>query len=459
MKSSRRTFLRAAGAALAVPTIIPASALGQGDKPAPSERINMGFIGIGNRGFGVMDAFLNNTSVQGVAVCDVYERHYGRNEFDKGRSYGWAGGRDAVEQKYAKDKASGVYKGCATYSDYRELLAREDIDAVMVATPDHWHGLITLEALRRGKDVYCEKPVTHFFAEGQAVYKEVAARKAIFTVGSQQRSDKPFPHAVNLVRNGLIGKITRVEVGLPKGKTAADGDATVKEAPQGYDFWCGPSPLLPFMEARHHWSWRWHSAYGRGQLMDWIGHHNDIAHWGLGMENSGPISVEAKDWDFTGKPEIYDTAVDYTVISKYEGDIEVVMSSRVPMGCKWIGEKGWVYVNRGQIDASNPEWLVGVKPGADGKLAPVAFDPGPWKAYLSGGHQRNFVDCVKSRKETVAPAENAHRSITPGHIAYVSHELGRAVKWDPKTETAVGDDEAQKKLMALPYRGEWKLQA
>ncbi len=398
----------------------------------------MGFIGMGNRGYGVMGAFLGNENVQPLAVCDAHEKHYGRNSFDEGRVYGRDGGKQQVDTKTGNTD-------CATYMDYRELCARDDIDAVMVATPDHWHALITLEALRNGKDVYCEKPVTHFFAEGQAVYKAVAEKNAIFSVGSQQRSDQKFRHAVNVVRNGLLGNVQKVEVGLPRGKTAPDGDPTLKKAPENYDWWCGPSPVLPYMAARHHWSWRWHTAYGRGQLMDWIGHHNDIAHWGLGMENSGPISVEAKNWDYTTTAEIYDTPVDYTVVSKYAGDIEVEISTKLTSGCKWIGEDGWIWVTRGQIEASNPEWLV------------EGFDPGDVKVYESKYHQRNFIDCVMARKETVAPAENGHRSITPGHLAYVSQELGRSVKWDPAKEQVIGDDSAQAKLMELPYRGDWKI--
>lgn len=442
---NRRSFIRntaAAAGAIGFPTIVPNTVFGQN---APSERVVMGYIGIGNRGHGVMGAFLNHSDVQGVAVADCHKVHFGRNEFDKGRKYGAEGGKEAVDNKYGN-------KDCKAYTDYRELVARDDIDAVMVATPDHWHGIITLDALRSGKDVYCEKPVTHFFAEGQAIYKTVADKERIFTVGSQQRSDGKFRHAVNVVRNGLLGKLTKVEVGLPAGKTGPDGNPEVKEAPEGYDAWCGPSPVLPYMHARHHWSWRWHTAYGRGQLMDWIGHHNDIAHWGLGLEatggNGGPVSVQARNWDFSKTPDIYDTAWQYDVVSKYEGGVEVVMSSRNQMGCKWIGENGWIWVTRGKFDASNPEWI------ADG------FDPGDTKVYHSPGHQRNFVDCVKSRKESVAPAENAHRAITPGHIAYVSHEMGDIeLKWDPAKETIVGNDEAQKKLRDLPFRDGYSIEA
>jgi predicted dehydrogenase len=321
---SRRKALKGL-AALATIQIVPRHVIGRGIRP-PSEQLTRGIIGCG--GISGSDAHVGQAGPL-LALCDVDRQHLAA--------------RTADAKKRGHDP-----KG---YHDFRELCARDDIDAVMIATPDHWHGLITLEALRHGKDVYCEKPVTHFFAEGQAVYKTVAEKKRIFQVGSQQRSDDKFRHAVNIVRNGLIGKVTKVEVGLPRGQSKPDGDPALVDAPEGYDEWCGPSPMLPYMRARHHWSWRWHTAYGRGQLMDWIGHHNDIAHWGLGLEatggGGGPISVEAKNWDFSKTPDIYDTAYDYDVISKYASGAEVVMSSRTRMGCKWIGTDGWIWVDRG----------------------------------------------------------------------------------------------------------------
>ena len=425
LNPSRRRFilqsgkLVAAGAAASVTGPFLFSA----EKGSPNERARFGAIGVGGRG--TSDANAARRFADIVAVCDL----------DKQRT-------DRVIKALSQGKADG-------YKDYRKLLDRKDIDFVTIGTTDHWHTRVAIHALRAGKDVYCEKPMTHFFAEGVAVHKTVAEKKRIFQVGSQQRSGGNFRQAVEIVRNGLIGKVTHVEVGLPGGRTGPDRDPTLKDAPEGYDRWCGPSPVLPYMEARHHWSWRWHTNYGRGQLMDWIGHHNDIAHWGLGLEatggGGGPISVEAKNWDFSKTPDIYDTAWQYDVISKYPGDIEVKMSSRVRMGTKWIGTDGWVYVDRGRLDASNKEWIKG------------GFNSGKFKAYSSPGHQRNFIDSVKSRKETVAPAENAHRSVTPGHIAYVSHEIGRAIKWDPKKEVVIGDDKAQKILNALPYRGDWKI--
>lgn len=444
-ETSRRSFLGKTAAAIAAPTIIPASVLGQN---APSKRVTMAFIGMGNRGIGVMEAFLNNESVQGVAVADVEDHHVLIRNGKTSRDYGRTPGKAAMEKVYAGKAPSGNWKGCDAYEDFREITRRDDIDCVMVATPDHWHGIITMDALKHGKDVYCEKPVTHKYAEGHAIHREVAKQKAVFQVGSQQRSDKKFQQAVEIVRNGLIGKVSRVEVGLPTGHNTPEGDATIKTPPSdlNYDFWCGPSEKLPYMEARHHWSWRWTLTYGGGQLMDWIGHHNDIAHWGLGMDNSGPVSVEAKNWVFP-ETDVYDSPVSYDVLSKYDNDIEVLISSRNQMGAKWIGENGWVHVTRGKLTASDPAW------------AEDGFVAGDWKTKKVGGHQRDFIDCVISREDTIANAETAHRSITPGHLAYVSHAVGGPVKWDAKAEAIVGNETAQEFLMDLSYRGDWKLGA
>jgi predicted dehydrogenase len=216
------------------------------------------------------------------------------------------------------------------------------------------------------------------------------------------------------------------------------------EPPAGldYDAWCGPAPKLPYMRARHHRWWRGNSAYGGGTLMDWIGHHNDIAHWGLGCESSGPVHVEARGWTWS-KAKSYDTPVNFEIVSEYAGCVEGIISTNLRNGAKWIGEDGWVWVDRGKIEASNPEWL------AEG------FLPGSWKGYASPGHQRNFIDCVKSRAATAAPAENGHRSITPGHLGLISARLGRGLKWDPAKEQVVGDEEAQTALMKIEYRSDF----
>lgn len=300
--------------------------------------------------------------------------------------------------------------------------------------------------IRQGKDVYGEKPFTHFFAEGQAVYREVAKRKAVYQVGSQQRSDALFRQAVELVRNGHLGPVKRVEVGLGPGYAKPMGNPTVRAVPDGlnYDLWCGPAPVLPYMRARHHRWWRGHRAFGGGVLMDWIGHHNDIAHWALGMDRAGPSRVEAVGWTWP-QTDIYNTPVDYEIHCEYPGGIALVISTKVKGGTKWIGEHGWLWVNRGKINASDKRWL------------DPEFNRGNWKAYVSSGHVRNFLDSVKSRKECIAPAETGHRSVTPGHLGYVSQSVGRPLHWDAAKEEIVGDAAAQSLLVAMPYRKPWQI--
>lgn len=445
---SRRAFAKAALAAAVAPTIIPARAWGSNDTPPPSERINVGIIGLGGLGMGHVGRFLQAEGSQVVAVCDVQAEHYRDNEPGKRTPCGRDAAKAVAEDFYAEQMRSGAYKGCDVYSDFRELCARDDIDAVVIATPDHWHARITLEALRSGKDVYCEKPVTHKFHEGQRVVAEVAKQNAIFQVGSQQRSDRGFRHCVELVRNGHIGKVVHVEVGLPPGFNEPQGDPTITDPPENldYDSWCGPSEKLPYMRARHHRAWRWHLAYGGGQIMDWIGHHNDIAHWGMGVERSGPVEVEAPgEWTWS-KFEGYNTPVDYEIWSRYATGATASISGRHKGGVKWIGEDGWIWANRGSQESSNMAWF------------DKGFDPGPVKVYASNDHAANFVEGVRTRKECIAPAEIGHRSITPGHLGYVSEALGRKLQWDPEKEVVVDDDEADTLLKAVDYRAPWTLE-
>jgi predicted dehydrogenase len=430
MTQTRRSFVKQAAAAVAAPAIVPASVFGRGGRPAPSNRITMGLIGCGGMGLSNLGHFLRFPEIQVVATCDV--EHLRET---KGKSrYGALAGKEQAEKVYAgKEK------------DFRELCARKDIQAVIVATPDHWHALAALEAIRNGKDVYGEKPITHLFAEGRALANEVDKRKAVWQTGSQQRSEFNFRRAAEIVRSGLIGKLKHVDVGLPTGHKQAQGDAKVQDPPASldYDFWCGPSPKLPYIPARNHFHWRWNLAYGGGQLMDWIGHHNDIAHWGMDEDLGGPVEVEAKEFTWSDDKTLYDAPVDYDVHCLYASGVTTRISNKNTMGTKWHGSDGWVYVTRGKLEASNPEWV-------KKEFAPEK------KLYTSDDHRKNFVDCVKSREKAICHAEISHRSITPGHLAYVSLALGKKIKWDPKTET-MDDASGQKKLTEVNYRGEWKL--
>lgn len=405
----------------------------------------MGFIGMGNRGVGVMDAFLNHQDVQGVAVCDVHDLHYRDREWGAGRPLGREPGKQLVEEHYASGLRKGSWKGCKAHVDFRELCARDDIDAVMVATPDHWHAIQTLTALQNGKDVYCEKPVTHFFTEGQAVCREVEKRKAIFQVGCQHRSEEKFRRAVEVVRNGHLGKIRRVEVGLPAGYPEPMGDPAKTAPPKGLDYrmWTGPAQLIPYMRARHHRWWRGHLNYGGGNVQDFMPHYNDIAHWGIGQDRGGPLRVEARGWTASETP-IYNTPLRYEIRCVYPDDIEVLIASTVSAGTKFIGEDGWIHVATGIHEASDPRWLA------------KDFDPGPWKPPNRDTHQRNFTNGVKTRTPCNAPAEFGHRAITPGYLGYVSNALGRPLSWDASTERTP-DEEAQNVLTAMRHRAPWRL--
>ena len=318
----RRRFL-AASAALSAPLILPNGILAK-DGKAPNDRINIGIIGTGGMGRGNTRGFMRNDDCRVVAVCDVDQQQLMR-------------GAEQVNKHY-------VNQDCKTYSDYRELLTRDDIDAVTVATPDHWHALCSVAAAEAKKDIYCQKPITHTFPEGQAIVAATKRNNVIFQVGSQQRSHAKFRRAAAIVANGHIGKVKHVQVGLPTGHQKPNGNATEQAPPAhaDYDFWCGPSEKLPFVPARYHFHWRWHLAYGGGQLMDWLGHHNDIAHWGLGRDQSGPVEVRALDFQYPEDRRVYNSAWKYEVWSKYDDGTTSSIANHHERGCKWIGEDGWV---------------------------------------------------------------------------------------------------------------------
>ena len=418
---SRRGFL-AAGAGFGLFNVVPASVLGA---DAPSNQVTMALIGAGNMGMGNMRAFLAMPDVRVLAVCDVNraKRENGKAEVDK--RYG--------------DRA------CATYRDFRDVCMRDDVDAVIVATPDHWHAVIGVYAANCGKDIYGEKPFSHDLREGRALVRAVERNGRVWQTGSWQRSRGEMQRAVELVRNGRIGKIARVEVGLPSG---GRGPAATPGAPVpdglDWDMWVGPAPERPF-EGVYDWHWRWVSDWGGGQLMDWIGHHGDIAQWGLGTDLSGPVSFEGSaPYDREG---IYDTPKSYKIECEYANGVKMTVANDgngVKMGTKWIGENGeWVWVNRGQFDASSRA------------LRGSRIEAGEIRL-KSPGHQREFIDCVKSRAATLTPAEIAHRSASIGHLCRAAIATGRKIAWDPATERIVGDAVADR-LLERPLRAPWKL--
>lgn len=436
----RRGLLLAGGVGLSRVGSLP-RVIGQ----TASERIQVGVIGLGSRGYNLIDALTrHHDKARIVAICDVDTTHYRDRPWGTGNAYGLVPAGQKIADSYSKQGVQVAKEDISRYSDYRELLDHHGIDAVVIATPDHWHAKCTLDAVALGKDVYCEKPVTHLFAEGQAVYREVKKRQAVFQTGSQQRSDRLFRRAVELVRNGVLGKVHTIKVGQQAGYAQPMGDSRFAEIPKqlNYDFWCGPSQVLPYMRARHHRWWRGHSVYGGGVLMDWIGHHNDIAHWALGLDKSGPEEVEAIGWTFP-TTEIYDTPVRYTIRCKYAGGVTSTISSQNPAGLEMIGSEGSVFVNRGKLRTSNPRW------------SQPDFVSGSVRVTVSDDHMGNFLNCIGTRKATIAPAEAGHRSITPGHLGYVSNALGRPLKWHAQDERVLDDEEANKRLRQVHYRQPW----
>jgi len=432
---TRRRFLAATGTALSLPTFIPASALGLNGTTAPSERITMGMVGCGNMGSGNNQSFLALKECHVVAACDVDKKHLQRLV-------------GAVNNNYEN-------KDCKSYHDYRDLMARSDIDAVMLAVPDHWHALVAVEAARHKKDIYGEKPLARTIAEQQAIVKAVQQNQRIWQTGSWQRSLANFRKAAEIVRNGLIGKVTHIEVGLPAGhgnpKEKSPTFMSVTEPPPELDYntWIGPSKMMPYIEGRLHQHWRWNYNTGGGQLLDWIGHHCDIAHWGCDFDNSGPSEIEGHG-DFPPVDAVWNTCTKYRIELKYPQDITMTIAGGYPdihSGTKWIGTDGWVHVNRGEFEGSNEEWR-------DYKDLPDNLRK--VKLYESSNHQQNFLDCIKSRKPTITPAETAHHSAIPGHLGLISMLVGRKIKWDVQKEQILDDAEATK-LLTRPYRQPWSL--
>lgn len=440
---TRRAFAGlTAGAALAGRTNLPAA---QTDL-SPTERISLGIIGLGSRGFNLLNDFLRLPDCRITAICDVDEFHHRDRPWGKGPAFGRRPAEQLVNKAYSDTRSGRSHRGLKVLRDYRELLSDDSLDAVVIATPDHWHALCTFEALQAGKDVYCEKPVTHFFAEGGTIVQETARRGAVFQTGSQQRSDPLYHRAVELARNGVLGELQQVEVGLPPGYDRPQGSTTVVQPRKthDYNFWCGPAPVLPLMQARHHRWWRGHRAYGGGVLMDWIGHDNDIAHWAMDVDRAGPTRVEAVNWSFP-ETDVYNTPQAFTILCEYPGGVTSSISDSHRQGLRLIGSDGWVYVRRGRIEVSDQRWLQ------------PEFRPGSWTIEQTGNHAADFLSCVRSRQECRAPADVGHRSITPGHLGYVSWALQKPLAWDAVSETVPDDEDANRQLAEIQYRSPWQI--
>jgi len=417
---TRRQFVQRAGATIAAPYVLPslATATSGLQRPPANYRITMGIVGCGGMGRGDLGQFLRIPEVQVVAVADpdIVQR---------------TAAQKSAEARYAEETASGTYKGCASYNDFRELLARDDIDTIVQATPDHWHALVVTKAARAGKDIYGQKPLSLTIQQGRVMSDTVARYGRVFQTGSQQRSGGQFQKACELVRNGRLGKVHTVTCGLPGGSTTKNQPTLPVPDGFDYDLWLGPAPAEPYCDQRTHWNFRWILDYSGGQVTDWGAHHIDIAHWGLGLARTGPISVEGVG-EF---PEdgLWDAATNYRFVAKYETGVEIVCTNKFENGVKWEGENGWIFVSRGRIDAG-PKSLLDEQIGA-GEIRLTHAD---------GSHHKNFIECVKTRREPIAPIEEAHRTITVAHLGNIAMQLGRKVEWDPRKERFKDDPQSER---------------
>jgi predicted dehydrogenase len=406
---TRREFLRSAaiaGAALALPTIVPSTVLG---RSAPGNRINVGLIGMGLMMGSHHHIMLGREGVQVLAVCDV-----NRDKRERARAQ--------TEKAYAANQASGTYKGCEAYNEYERVMERKDIDAVIVATPDHWHAMVSLAAMKSGKDVYVQKPMTLTIREGRLMSDTAKQYGAILEVGSQQRSERGFRKACEIVRNGWIGKVHTIytELGeFPPAQTLPE-----EPIPDGFDYdrWLGPTPWYPYnkkrVEGNYGGGWRCFWEYGSRKNGDWGAHHFDIIQWALGMDDSGPVEFIPKGFEGAA----YQSHV-------YANGTKVWKNHPVKNGqmIQFIGEFGEVLVSRGDRLETTPAGL---------RDRPLAS--GDSHLYESYDHEGNWLQCIKTRKQPICSAEIGHRTATICHLNGIAERLGRPIKWDPAKEEIVG---------------------
>ncbi|OJW26503.1 MAG: dehydrogenase [Planctomycetales bacterium 71-10] len=419
-RASRRGFLRSVGAAWAFPMVVSGRARGAS---APSERIRLGFVGIANQGTNNLKDFLKRPGVEVVALADVDSKHL-------------AAAAAIVEKAGGRPSTSG---------DYRRLLDDPSLDGVVVSTPDHWHALITTDACLAGKDVYCEKPLSLTIAEGRRMVDVARATNRVVQTGSQQRSDANFRLACELVRGGRLGKIKEVRTILPKVNFAGPAVADSAAPPElDYEFWLGPAPGRPYNAKRVHYLFRFFWDYSGGQMTNFGAHHLDIAQWGLGRDDSGPVEVEATaTFNKDGWFEVAETSrIAYT----YDDGVKLLCLQGQGKGrsVEFEGERGTIGVWRGGIEASDPEILKAAE--GDGRTP----------LYVSGNHHQNWLDCIKSREKPICDVEIGHRSATVCHLGNIAIRAGRKIAWDPKAEAIVGDDQAAA-MLSRPYRTPWKL--
>lgn len=439
--STRRRFLKASAVAAAAPLILPSRVIGAN---GPGGKIAVGMIGMGRQAIGMnLPAFARIADCVVVAVCDV-------------DAWRMEQGRLAVEKAYAKGAASGAYRGCRTFRDFRELLAQKDIDAVMISTPDHWHTPMTLAAFAAGKDVALEKPITRTVVEGRMIADAAARHRRVFRVDSEFRSLEPMHRAAELVRNGRIGKLKAMRTGSPK-EIFPDEPETVTSPPPDldYDLWLGPAPKVDYIQKRVHAprdltsrpGWMRSLDYCDGMITNWGTHLNDIAQWGAGTERTGPVEVKATGNFHGGK--VWNVLEQFDARYRFADGLELFYQMGMPH-VRFEGEKGWIQVNYVQ-DKLHPDKLEASDP------AILKEKIGPEELHFPLRCEKvDFIDCVKTRGRTLEDEEVGQRTTSLCHLAHISIKLGgRTLKWDPAAERFPGDEEANALLKGPAWRKPW----
>jgi len=453
---SRRSFLKTAtvaaagGMAVVSPFVFPATSLGLQGAVAPGERITMGLIGSGSHGVGWnLQLMARNPMQHVIAVCDVDKNHLenGRRETDR-----------LYSQRFGDS-----YKACTAYTDFRDLVNRKDIDAVCIATPDHWHVPMSVFAMKAGKDVICEKP-TLTIEEGRLLSDTQKKTQRVYQTASENRSIDNYQYMVNAVRNGVLGELRNIKVLLPPGNTMARGTGNesdefrARDVPPELDYetWLGPAPKVPYIPARVHYNWRWNFDYSGGVLTDWGSHLINIAQWANNTDDTGPVEVQGEG-KFPDFKEPWNTAPEFRINYRYANGVTMEVWSEVP-GVKFEGTKGWLLMRgwRAAIQASD-EKLLNLKFEGNKNLGRPECTV--TAASGDGGEHIDFANCVKSRKLCYYSAECGHRNHTVAHIANVSMLMdGAKLQWNPDTEKFVGTnaDEANKHFcVTRPQREPW----
>lgn len=458
---SRREYLKTSilGTAgmFVAPMIVPSTVFGKG---APSNTINVGQIGCGRiaRGHDLPET-LKHDNVRLVAVSDV-----DRKRMEEGKQF--------IEQWYTENKGSDNVVNVQMYQDYREMLEQDDIDAVIISTPDHWHARPAIEAALAGKDIYLQKPTSLTIEEGRVMSDIIHRTGVVFQIGSQQRSVSPWPHfkkACELVRNGRIGEIHTIQVGLPGDPPG--GDPTPMQVPDqlDYDMWLGSTPMVPYTLDRVHPlegysrpGWLRCEQFGAGMITGWGAHHIDTAHWGMGTEYTGPIEIEAEAEFPTDDPSyegLWTVHGKFNVTTKYANGVTMLVSGDYPNGVRFEGEDGWIFVTRGSgVTASDPDVDRADLPlqASDQAILDSEIGPDEIHLYESSEQHTNWIECIRTREKTVAPVEVAHRSCSACLLSHIAMKLPRKLYWDPVNERFKNDDEANA-MLSRPERYDYSI--